>query len=236
MTFRYTIHPEIFNKFPGYQRGVVFADPLINGASPAGLLAELRAAEEVLRSKMSIEHILENEHIAAWREAYRLAGFKPSEFRPSVEALVRRVLRGDALPSINLIVDIGTLLSIKYLLPIGAHATDHLHDGLSLRLANGDERFEPFGTDIVESPAAGEVVFCDGDVVVTRRWTWRQGKHTLIEPQTSAVEYNIDALPLVSSNQIEQIGQETIRLLQSYCQANCHMAILNAEQNDVVIK
>ena len=235
MAFQYTIQPEIFNKFPGYQRGLVFASPVVNGESPAELIAELRAAEDSVRSSMQIDSILENAHIAAWREAYRQAGFKPSEFRPSVEALVRRVLRGDALPTINRIVDIGTLLSIKYLLPIGAHATDHLQQGLTLRFASGDERFEPFGTNLVESPTAGEIVFCDGAVVVTRRWTWRQGKHTLIEPHTTAVEYNIDALALVTAETIQQISRDTIRLLTSYCEATCRSTVLNAQRNTVGI-
>jgi DNA/RNA-binding domain of Phe-tRNA-synthetase-like protein len=235
MSITYKIEAEIFEKFPHYQRGLVFGEQLENGDSPAALIRALRDAEQQLRNQLELATLLDNPYIAAWRDAYRLAGFKPADFRPSVEALVRRVLRGDELPSINRIVDIGTLLSIKYLLPIGAHAIDHLQHGLSLRLANGRERFEPFGTEIVESPQAGEIVFCDGDTVITRRWTWRQGKHTLIEKNTSAVEFNIDALPPVSTQQIQQISRETITLLETYCHANCREELLNSVYNKVSI-
>jgi DNA/RNA-binding domain of Phe-tRNA-synthetase-like protein len=236
MQYHYRIDPEIFTKFPDYQRGIVLAFEVENGDSSAELIQDIRTAEEELRSRLDISTILEEPNIAAWREAYRLAGFKPSQYRPSVEGLVRRVLRGDALPTINRIVDIGTLLSIKYLVPIGAHAIDKLQNGLILHLANGSENFEVFGAETVEHPDPGEIVFCDGDIVITRRWTWRQAKHTLIEPHTSAVEFNIDALSLVSTEKIQNISQETTALLEKYCHAKCSSDILNQSHIEMAIK
>jgi DNA/RNA-binding domain of Phe-tRNA-synthetase-like protein len=231
MQFTYSIDQSIFDSIKGYQRGIVLGFDIQNGPSPQTLTNAIQEIEVDLRSKLNISDILQNPHIAAWRDAYRDAGIKPANFRPSVEGLIRRVLRGDSLPSINCIVDIGTYLSIKYLLPIGAHAIDHLNEEMSLRKATGAESFEAFGANIIEKPEPGEFIFTDGNEIMTRRWTWRQARHSIIETSTKAVEFNIDALAHVSNNEIETIAAETIELLGTYCQGNCRSNLLNQKNN-----
>ena len=232
---RYRIDPQVFARFPGYRRGVVVALGVHNPPAPAGLVMELRAAEEALRARLSLDALLEDPSVAAWREAYRAAGMKPSEFRPSVEALARRVLRGDALPLISALVDIGTLASIHYMLPIGAHALDEVRGDLALRLARGDENFELFGSDALEHPTPGEVIFAEGSTVLTRRWTWRQAKHTLVTAETRAVEFNVDALALVTDAQVHAICEQVAAWVQAYCGGQTRWAVLSAQQPEIEI-
>lgn len=229
MTKHYSISQEVFNKFPGFCRGVVVATGLTNGAAPADLTAALREAEAALPSILNIDTILENPKISNWREAYRSIGIKPTEFRPSVEALARRVLRGESLPSISTLVDIGSLVTIRHLLPTGAHAIDHLKGDIELRFASGNETFEPFGTDIVEHPAPGEIIFADGDIVMTRRWTWRQAKHSLVVPETTAVEVNVDGLPPFTKTDVETICAEVAGLLGKYCGGTSRFEVLTKD-------
>jgi DNA/RNA-binding domain of Phe-tRNA-synthetase-like protein len=227
MQVTYCIDQSIFQTIPGYQRGIVLGFDIVNGFTPQSVTDAIRKQEEVLRANINLSDILQNPHIAAWRESYRLAGIKPADYRPSIEGLVRRVLRGEMLPSINCIVDIGTYLSIKYLLPIGAHAVDHLQEGMTLRKAAGNETFEAFGSTVLEKPDADEFIFTDGNQIMTRRWTWRQAKHSIIEPTTKAVEFNIDALGHISTEEIETISTETRQMLEIYCQGKCRSTILN---------
>jgi len=229
MTKHYSISQELFDKFPGFCRGVVVATGLTNRASPADLTAALREAEAALPSILNIDTILENPKISNWREAYRSIGIKPTEFRPSVEALARRVLRGESLPSISTLVDIGSLVTIRHLLPTGAHAIDHLKGDIELRFASGNETFEPFGTDIVEHPAPGEIIFADGDIVMTRRWTWRQAKHSLVVPETTAVEVNLDGLPPFTQTDVETICTEVAGLLEKYCGGTSRFEVLTKD-------
>lgn len=217
MTIHYSISQEVFEKFPGFCRGVVVATGLTNGPTPAELTTALRKAEAAFPGMLSMDTILENSRIASWREAYRSIGIKPTEFRPSVEALARRVLRGEPLPSISTLVDIGTLVTIQHLLPTGAHAIDHLKGDIELRFASGNETFVPFGTEIVEHPAPGEIIFTDGDIVMTRRWTWRQSNHSLVVPETTAVEVNVDGLPPFTLRDVTAICEEVGVLLGKYC-------------------
>jgi len=213
----YTISPAIFQKYPGYVRGIVVANHVKNRLSPDELVDLLRKAEEELRARLKIENLLDEPHVKSWREAFRAFGAKPSDFRSSIEAMSRRVLRGDSLPSINALVDIGNIISLRHLVPTGGHAIDHLTQDISLRLATGREIFVPFGSDLVEHPTQGEVIFAEGDTVLTSKWTWRQANHTLTLLETEAIEFNVDGLLPVTPQEVEQISNEITLMIGQFC-------------------
>lgn len=79
------------------------------------------------------------------RELYHRVGVDPTKLRPSSEALLRRVLRGDALPQINTLVDINNLCSLEFLLPIGLHDLDHVAGSIVLRRGAAGEGYEAIG-------------------------------------------------------------------------------------------
>jgi DNA/RNA-binding domain of Phe-tRNA-synthetase-like protein len=222
----YSVQTSIFERFPGYVRGVVVAHGVTNGPSPEELVRLLRDAEQKVRERPDLEQLTEDPHIKAWREAYRSFGAKPSEYRSSIEAMVRRVLRGDALPSINALVDIGNVISLSHLLSAGSHAIDVLAGDIELRFAAGHEVFVPFGSDKPEHPLPGEVVFVEGDAVLTRRWTWRQANHTLTLPETAAIEFNVDGLPPVTAEEVMTACRELADLVQRFCGGTGRIALL----------
>lgn len=225
----YTVSPDLFRRFPGYVRGVVIAHDVTNHPSSDDLIRMVRDAEKSIRSRLSIEQVAEHPRIKSWRDAYRAFGAKPSEFRASIEALVRRVLRKEPLPSINALVDIGNLVSLQHLVPAGGHAIDVLTGDIALRFATGREEFVPFGSDQMEYAVPGEVVFVEGDTVLTRRWTWRQANHTLTRLETRAIEFNVDGLPPVSPPEIEEACGEIVELVGRFCGGRTRWALLSEE-------
>jgi len=227
--FAYSIADDVFARFPGYVRGVVLGHDVANGPSPPELTQLLREAEESVRGSLDLERIADEPRIKAWRDAYRAFGAKPSEFRSSVEAMARRALRGDQLPSISALVDIGNVISLRHVIPAGGHAIDLLNGDIELRFATGEEEFIPFGSDQMEHPLEGEVVFVEGDTVLTRRWTWRQGNHTLTLPETTAIEFNVDGLPPVSHAEIEAACVELTDLVQRFCGGTLRTEFLTAD-------
>jgi DNA/RNA-binding domain of Phe-tRNA-synthetase-like protein len=227
------IADEIFQRFPGYVRGLVIAHNLTNGPSPPALVDLLREAEAAVRARVKPESMAEEPRIKSWREAYRGFGAKPSEFRSSIEAMARRALKNERLPSINALVDIGNLISLRHLLPAGAHAIDVLAGDIALRFATGAERFVAFGSSETEQPLPGEIIFAEGDTVLTRRWTWRQAQHTLTLPETRAVEFNIDGLPPVAAAEVERAGMEIMELVQRFCGGRARFALLASDNASI---
>ncbi len=232
----YSISDEIFSLFPGYVRGVVLAYDVTNTASPPGLIEMLRAAEVSVRDRLNLEELTDHPRIASWRDAFRKAGIKPSEFRASIEAMTRRVLRQKELPSINALVDIGNTLSLRHLLPTGAHAIDVLTHDIALCKASGEEEFVPFGSDQAEHPDPGEIIFKEGNTVLTRRWSWRQSNHTITLLTTTAVEFNVDGLPPVTESEVEEICQELMELVKKFCGGQMRYEILSRQNPQMAIK
>ena len=223
----YSIHKDIFQQFPGYTRGVVLAFGLTNGESPADLISLLREAEGSLSGRVNKEEITAHPYIVSWRDAFRSFGAKPAKFRPSIEAMVRRVLNDNQLPAINALVDIGNIVSLRHLVPVGGHAIDVMKQDIALRKATGEEVFTPFGSEEAEHPDPGEIIFAEGQTVLTRRWSWRQANHTLTLPSTTAIEFNIDGLPPVSEAEVHEICRETMDLIEQYCGGKLRYEILS---------
>jgi DNA/RNA-binding domain of Phe-tRNA-synthetase-like protein len=112
--------------------------------------------------------------------------------------------------------------------PVGGHSIDELTQDISLRYASGEEEFVPFGSDQVEHPLPGEVVFVEGNTVLTRRWTWRQANHTLTLPETRSIEINIDRLPPVGLEELHSIASQLMGLVSEFCGGRSRYEILSA--------
>ena len=84
--------------------------------------------------------------IHATREAYKKCGKDPSRYRPSGEALCRRILRGISLYQIDTLVDLINLVSIRYGYSIGGFDEDKIQgDTLVLGIGKSGEPYEGIG-------------------------------------------------------------------------------------------
>ena len=59
--------------------------------------------------------------IARARELYRRFGTDPTRMRPSSEALLRRLKKGESLPRINSLVDVANAMSVQLQVPVGLY-------------------------------------------------------------------------------------------------------------------
>lgn len=167
---------------PDYRCVVVLATGMGNAGSDEASSALLADAEQQLRGR-GLARASDDPHIAAWRSAFSAFGAKPSKYPCSAEALAARVLKGGALPRINVLVDLYNAVSIRYLMPIGGEDLERLAGTLRLTIADGSERFD---SAEAEPLRPGEIVWRDDIGVTCRRWNWRQGTRTrLTETSTS---------------------------------------------------
>jgi DNA/RNA-binding domain of Phe-tRNA-synthetase-like protein len=76
------------------------------------------------------------------RALYKAFGIDPTKTRPSSEALVRRILKGDAFPRINSLVDALNLCSVKHQLSFGLYDLARIAPPVVLRLGSAGETYE----------------------------------------------------------------------------------------------
>lgn len=230
-TLRYRI--EVFDRFPNYIRGVVVAEGICNYETPTGLQDLLDKTQQELPQRVSLEGLKEHPKIAPWRDAYKAFGVNPNKFPPSVEALVRQVLKGRAIRSINPVVDIFNYLSLKYLVPCGADDLQKVVGDLRLCYARGDEPFVPFDRQgEVENPKPGEVIYADSEKVLCRCWNWRQGYPTMLTPETKRVAINVDCLG-ISEGEAKAIAEEMARLVEDFCGGKVRLFFLSSRSPEI---
>ena len=115
---------------------------------------------EEYRATLTTESLKQMESIQATRRIYKLCGKDPSRYRPSGEALVRRVLQGKQLYQIDTLVDLINLASMKYGYSIGAFDADHFSGNtLILGIGREGEPYEGIGRGMIN--IAGLPVYRD---------------------------------------------------------------------------
>ncbi|MCC7007397.1 MAG: hypothetical protein IT184_01130 [Acidobacteria bacterium] len=86
---------------------------------------------------------------AAVRAMYRRVGIDPTKTRPSSEALLRRVRKGEPLPRVNTAVDIVNWCSLESQLPFGLYDLAAIDGGVTLRLGATGEQYGGIRKDVV---------------------------------------------------------------------------------------
>lgn len=136
----------------------------------------------------------EIETLAGWRAAFRIFGVDPTQYRSAAEALLRRLTKKGDIPSINAVVGICNLVSIRYALPVAGIDWHSLQGSITVLFASGKEFFTPLGETVPEHPEAGEVIFIDkAQLVVARRWCWRQSEESAARESTQEALFTIEA-------------------------------------------
>jgi DNA/RNA-binding domain of Phe-tRNA-synthetase-like protein len=184
----------VFSLRPDYRAVLLVVDGLVPGPSDQASDALLRAAEASAREALSACPVEDRPHVAAWREAYKSFGAKPQRTRNSLEALLRRADSG--LPRVNQLTDLYNAVSVLHQVPLGGEDLAGYVGPLRLVRATGKEAFDTVagGTEMIEHPEPGEVVWCDDAGVTCRRWNWRQGRRTRLREDTTTALFILDAL------------------------------------------
>lgn len=94
------------------------------------------------------------------RKLYRKFGVDPTRVRPSSEALLRRMKKGEPLPRVNSLVDVANALSVQLQVPVGLYDADKLQgEELVIRLGVDGESYAGIGKEQVN--VAGRICVAD---------------------------------------------------------------------------
>jgi DNA/RNA-binding domain of Phe-tRNA-synthetase-like protein len=96
---------------------------------------------------------------AAVRSMYRRFGVDPTKTRPSSEALLRRVRKGDPLPRINNVVDVCNWCSLEFQIPYGLYDLSRIRGSIILRTGRTGESYAGIRKDDVH--VEGRLVLAD---------------------------------------------------------------------------
>lgn len=226
--------------FPDTQIGVVVAHNINDGANLpeekkkelAKLLAEAnRVADQHLESNV----ISQNKAVSVWRDAYQKFKTKKGA-RCSIESLLKRVLKGNPVQSINPTVDIYNIVSLNYALPVGGEDVDSIEGDMRLMITQGGDTFIPLGETEDAPTLEGELCYLDNAGAVCRCWNWRDGQRTALSDDSTKAVLIIESVDPAREADLAAAVDQLANMLQEYLGANIFAKeIITTENRSVVI-
>lgn len=230
---KFKIDKKIFEKFPSLNIGVIIARGIDNNGENLEILDLLKEESFRIKSEYDLDLLSQDSKINSWREAYKLFGAKPKNYRCSVENLYRMILGGTELKHINKVVDLYNYISLKYIVLAGGDDIDKVDGDITLKFAEGDEQFIQLNSDKIDNPKEGEVVYADDKEILCRRWNWRECDKSKMTKKTKNIILVIEGLSPITKKDIEVIINELGELIKRFCGGEIHKYILNSENKEI---
>lgn len=136
------IHSSIKEKIQHFKIGIIHYKHIFVGASPQMLKGRLRLFQESIFFDLETKSPSAIEGVAEWRKVFKELGTDPSKYRPSAEALFRRIQKQTYLPYINSAVDLNNFFSLQYEVPIGIYDCGFLQGDIEITIGKEEDYYK----------------------------------------------------------------------------------------------
>lgn len=210
---RFTLAPELASIV---RPGVIWLDGATVVERDSRLDGPLAAAEAAVRARPPAE-------VVAVRTMYKRVGLDPTKTRPSSEALLRRVRKGDSLPRINSMVDVCNWCSLEFQLPYGLYDAAHIEGDVELRIGRAGESYPGIRKDVVH---------VDGRIALADRLgpfgnPTSDSARTMVTTATSDAMLVVFAPREVDARRLAQVLDATARRMSEF--TGCHEAARHSD-------
>ncbi|MFW5632340.1 MAG: B3/4 domain-containing protein [Acetivibrio ethanolgignens] len=234
---KFIIEKPVWDLFPELSIGIIVAKGVDNSIAKEEelkdeLAAALEAANEDAKQYLTADTLSENEVISVWRKAYQQFKTKKG-VRCSIEALLKRASKGNAVGNINPLVDIYNVISLKYALPCGGEDLDTFAGDLRLTKTEGGDEFLALGDEENDNTLPGEVCYLDDAGAVCRCFNWRDGVRTMLTENTKNAFLIIECIDPNRKDVMEKALAELAETTQKYLGGSMVASVLTKENPEV---
>ncbi len=231
---KFAVDESFWDLFPDANIGAIVVTDIDNTISSPDFANMLEEASKKVLTSLQGAELAKHPVVSVWREAYKR--FKsPRENRSSIEALIRRIINGKQVGTINPLVDIYNYISLKYLLPCGGEDLNAVKGDIILTRAVGEEAFLPLGSTSNEPPAEGEVIYRDGEGAICRCWNWREADRTKLTEGTTNAFLCIESIDSSRREVFEAAVKELAELVGKYLGGSRRMFFLDKNNREIII-
>ncbi|MGM0837902.1 MAG: B3/B4 domain-containing protein [Bacillota bacterium] len=139
---RVTLESTVKELIPNAKFGIIFYEDITIGSSPQMLKGRIRLFQESLNIDLLEKEMKDIPGIMEWRSVFKHTGTDPSRYRPSVEALYRRIKKGQFLEPFNSAVDLNNFFSLKYEIPLGIYDVTKINGDISITVGEAESTYE----------------------------------------------------------------------------------------------
>lgn len=232
---RFIIEDDFWNIFPNAKIGIITIYGIDNKIKEAekykSLLLE---SQQKAMTHLIAEEFSSNPVIKVWREAFQKFKTKKG-VRASIEALLKRVHKGDNISCINPLVDIYNSISLKYAMPCGGEDIDSFVGDVRLTKAKGDESFITLGNNESEPPFEGEIVYKDDVGAICRCWNWRESVRTMLTENTQNAFLCIELVDESRKEEFKVAIDDLANLAQKNLGGEFKISILDINNKEIFL-
>ena len=232
---KFSVSSEVFEKLDNVCFGVIVAKGIDNSLVKNDIVEKLDQSIKDCEDKFKDTKVKELEGILCYRDAFKELGINPNKFMSSIEAMLTRTSKGKGLPNISPIVDLGNAVSLKYMVPLGAHDIDTLDGDIEVRFSKEGDSFIPLGTEETEILEDGELIYSAGDNVRTRRWIWRQSEQGKITNESKNIFLPIDGFTNKNYDSVMSARDELASLLKEVFSCDVKVGFIDKNNTEFEI-
>jgi DNA/RNA-binding domain of Phe-tRNA-synthetase-like protein len=205
-----TLAPEMAGRV---KLGIVVLEGVTVRDADEALAAEIEGYGREIRARFGEAKSAEVPGVEDARTLYKALGMDPTKTRPSNEALLRRVLKGEALYRVNTLVDALNLCSLRFQLPFGLYDLDQVAPPVVLRKGAPGEAYDGIRKAAVH--VEGRPVLADARGPFGNPSS--DSARTMITPQTRRALVTVYAPAAYARGRLDQVLDGTEATLTRAC-------------------
>jgi DNA/RNA-binding domain of Phe-tRNA-synthetase-like protein len=210
------ISPDLAERFTGLQALITSIRGIKVEKSNTDLEVFKDKIIKEVKEKYDIERLKDVPILRAYRDFFWRVGIDPTKVRPAAEALIRRILGGKSIPSINNIVDAYNLASIKTEIALAAFDEDKIQGDLVMRFARKGENFFGIGMNEPKELQGGEIVVSD-DVKLVAIYPYRDADESKLNEKTRNVLLMVCGVPGISKDSLINAKNIAVEYMTKFC-------------------
>jgi len=169
-----------------------------------------------VRMTFKLEELKDYEVFRAYRDFFWELGIDPTKIRPASEALVRRILQGKEIPSVNTLVDAYNLASIETGIALAVFDLDKIVGGIVLRWAKRGEKFRGIGMPSEKELSGNELILADAEKVIAI-YPYRDSDETKVTLDTRKVLLIVCGVPGISLEKLNEAERKAVEYIIEVC-------------------
>ena len=222
-----TLSPALSNKIADFKVGLLSYREITVSDSPQMLRGRLQLFQESLYFDLLETPLGEQKGIQEWRSIFKTFGKDPNRYRPSSEALLRRVQKQQYLSTIHSAVDLNNFFSLQYQIPIGLYDADHIKGDVMIRIGEENESF--LGLNGRENQATDLIVSADSAGPFGSPFV--DSKRTAVTADTKNALHIVYLSPSLSKESSHKLIESFGTMFQQLHGGNFQTAILTADSH-----
>jgi DNA/RNA-binding domain of Phe-tRNA-synthetase-like protein len=203
-------------KFPGLSARIIH----IHGVSIAPRDPRLEEFKvkvfEDATKRLDVESLKDNPVLRAYRDFFWKVKVDPTKTRPAAEAILRRILRGNPLPTINTLVDAYNLASVSTSIPFGVFDLDKMRGEPLIREAVKGEKFLGIGMEKPVQLSGGEAVIQDDERLIAV-YPYRDADYSKVTTYTKNLLLMTCGVPGIGDEELRKAEKVGIEYITRFC-------------------